>query len=121
MTLPQVTSRNQVQVVAPNNQLDITNIAIGTTSATLYTVPAGIVTEIISLAWRAQMGANTQVDLSISGQRIRRATADEPSLTDESAVKGFIMNAAETIVGLGNNAADNGTINLIGSLKERAV
>jgi len=121
MALPQVISRNAVQVIIPNLQLDITNVAIGTTSATLYTVSTGIVTEIISLAWRAQMGANTQVDLSVSGQRVRRATADEPSLTEESAVRGFIMNAGETIVGLGNNAADNGTINLIASLKERAV
>jgi len=121
MALPVITSRNAVQVIIPNLQLDITNVNIGTgATQTLYTVPAGIITEIISLAWRAQMGGGTQVDLSISGQRIRRATASEPSLTDESAVKGFIMNAAETIVGDGNDAGDNGTINLIASLKERA-
>jgi len=121
MTLPQVTSRNAVQVIIPNLQLDITNTSIGDDADVLYTVPTGIVTEIISLAWRAQMGSNTQVDISVSDQRIRRATADEPSLTEESAVRGFIMNAAETISGIGNNVADNGTINLIASLKERAV
>jgi len=121
MTLPQVTSRNQVQVIIPNLQLDINNTTIGTVADILYTVPVGIVTEIISLAWRAQMGSNTQVDLEVSSQRVRRATADEPSLTDEPAVKGFIMNAAETISGIGNNAANNGTISLIAALKERSV
>jgi len=120
MTLPQVISRNQVQVIIPNLQLDITNVTIGDDADILYTVPTGIVTEIISLAWRAQVGGNTNVDLSVSGQRVRRATANEASLTDEAAVKGFIMNAGETIEGLGDNAADNGTINLIASLKERA-
>jgi len=121
MALPMVISRNQVQVIIPNLQLDITFVAIGDQTDVLYTVPVGIVTEIISLAWRAQMGGNTQVDLVVSAQRIRRATASEPSLTEESAVRGFIMNAGETIAGVGNNAADNGTINLIASLKERAV
>jgi len=120
MALPQIISRNAVQVIIPNLQLDITNVTIGDDADTLYTVPTGFVTEIISLAWRAQMGANTQVDLFVSGQRIRRTGVNEPSLTDEPAVKGFIMNAGETIQGLGTNAADNGTINLIASLKERA-
>jgi len=121
MALPQITSRNEVQIIIANLQLDIQNTSIGDDADTLYTVNTGIVTEIISLAWRAQMGSNTQVDLNVSAQRIRRATASEASLVDEPALKGFIMNAGETIEGLGNNAADDGTINLIAALKERAV
>ncbi len=114
------TALNVPQVIVPNNQLLVTNVTIGDVSKILYTVPAGIITEIISLSWRAQMGGNTEVDLFVSAQRVRRATADEPSLTDEPSMKGFRMNAGQTISGVGDNAANNGTINLVGSLKERS-
>ena len=104
----------------PNNlQLDIQVLALENVAQVLYTCPANKTATIESLAWRASvMGGNTQIDLFIKNQRVRRATAAEASLVDTPEAKQFTLVAGETISVIGDVVAGNGTVNAIGQIRE---
>jgi len=120
MGLPQIVARNQSQVTGDTSLKGNEN-SIGTTPTILYTVPAGKKAIVTAAAARfVSGGANTNLDITIAGERIFRESAapSPPVLQDIPNVKGMVMLATETIVLLGDSGSDNGSMNFLFTFNE---
>lgn len=118
MALPQVISRNLAQVIGVNTTASGASIVLGTTSLTLYTVPTGKTALITSLLSRVTgMGTNTAIQILVNSISVKRVTAIE-DLATENAGGGIRITAAQTIVFIGNNAADDGAGQWLITIKE---
>lgn len=95
-----------------------TSVIVGTTAVVLYTCPAGKKAEIKAFTDRSvALGANVHQHATISGTNLRDMSGVEAGNTSEG-INGFTMNAGDTITLVGDNAANNGTINFFISLVE---
>lgn len=106
-----------VQRIAGTN-VSQTLVNVGTTTPALYTVPAGKKAVINALSDKfVAYGANGSMKLTIAGVIVRSNTLVETSYTIEP-VAGQILTAGQTIIYQGDNAANNGTINVFLSYTE---
>ena len=120
MTLPSIISRNSVQVNT-DQSVGGNSAILGTAVVTLYTVPANKKAILKSAAARfVSAGANTNLDILISGQRVFRQSAapSDATLQDIPNVKGMVMIAAETIQLLGDSGSNNGSMNFFFTFTE---
>lgn len=113
----QLTPLGNVQV-NPTIQIKGTSVAVGTTPVVLYTCPAGKKSQVQAFSDRSvALGTNAHQHATISGVNLRDMSAVEASQVDEQ-IRGFTMNAGDTITLVGDNAANNGTINFLITVQE---
>jgi len=118
MAIARLTVKNQTQKIT-NQRLNGNSSVVGTTVVTLLTVAAGKRVEVLHLSVRyISFGGNTNMDVTLGGRRLRRAAATELNLIDLPAANNQTLIAGETITLVGDNAADNGSIDFMISFRE---
>lgn len=109
----------QIQKI-PDTGITETLTTIGTTVVTIYTVPAGKKAKVNFIAWAlVALGANTKIDLklvSIIGEEKTAVAA--AAMVLYTGANGTILTAGQTIQYSGDNAANNGTVNVNFSVTE---
>jgi len=121
MALPQIISRNISQKIT-NQVLNGNENSIGTTVITILTVGTGKKIEILGIANRyVSGGGNTNMDIIIGGQRLRRASSADSNLVDIPQGKGQVLTAAQTITLEGDSGSDNGSMNFMISYRETPI
>ena len=113
-----VSAYNQVQKTLGN----VNNIAavttVGSTPTVLYTCPAGKTATILAFSNQSvALGANTSMKARVKGINLRNMTGAEAGSTSEN-INGTLLQAGDTIVLVGDNAANNGTINTFLTIQE---
>lgn len=112
-----ITTLNSLQK-NPLIQLKGTVVNCGNVEKVVYTVPAGKKAQATMFSdQNVALGANTFQNMKISGSLLRKMVALDGGMVSEN-INGYNMNAGDTISYVGDNAANNGTINFLITVQE---
>jgi len=118
MTLPQIVSRNQVQVA----DTSVTITARQTSNATpgIYICPAGKVAKVIQFCGNLDaVGADSTYAIAVNDGGTFRPLGAHVAVNGISCMVGSILlKAGDWLANVGDSGSTNGTIDLIATIRE---